>query len=326
MSRIMVSGAGGFVGGHLASRLADEGHEVTAVDVKPSSEWYQADVLRDKRVCIVPDMDLSDKFNATTVTKDHDEVYHLAADMGGMGFIESHKLDCSLSTLMDMHVIQGAVDGGVKKFFYSSSACVYPGYKQDVTDVVALKEEDAYPADPEDGYGWQKLYTERLLRHYHEETDLDVRIARYHNSYGPYGTWDGGREKAPAAICRKVARAKLDGASYLEVWGDGLQTRSFMFVDDCVEGSIRLMASDFSDPLNIGTSESVTINGLVDLVCDIAGVELERNHNLSAPQGVRGRNSDNTLAQDVLGWEPSIPLREGLEVTYDWIVSQMTGA
>lgn len=269
-------------------------------------------------------MDLRDRDACKFAVTGAEQIYHLAADMGGMGYIENHKLSCSLTTLMDMHILMEAVNAGTQRFFYSSSACVYPSYKQDVTNVVALKESDAYPADPEDGYGWQKLYTERLLRHYEEETDLEVRIARYHNSYGPDGTWEGGREKAPAAICRKVIAAKMRGEDSIEVWGDGEQTRSFMHVNDCVEGSIRLMESSFSSPLNVGTSEMVTINQLVDMVCEIGGVSLRKEHILDAPLGVRGRNSDNRLALEVLGWEPSMRLYDGLVNTYDWIERQMS--
>lgn len=323
MSKIVVTGAGGFLGGHLAIQLAKDGHSVFGADIKKLDDWYQPN-LQDMGIEVAAQMDLREKDACRFAVNKADEVYHLAADMGGMGYIESHKLSCSLSTLMDMHMLMEATDAGVGKFFYASSACCYPSHKQVDANVVALKESDAYPADPEDGYGWQKLYTERLLKHYGEETDLDVRIARYHNSYGPHGTWDGGREKAPAAICRKVIHAKKNGLDSIEVWGDGEQTRSFMFVDDCIEGSIRLMESSFSDPINIGTSEMVTINQLVDVVSDIAGVELRKDHKLDAPLGVRGRNSDNTLVKEVLGWEPSIPLRDGLEKTYDWIEKEMS--
>ncbi len=324
MGRIVVTGAGGFVGGHLATELASQGHEVFGADIKPKGQWYQAERLEDLGVMIAPEMDLRDRDNCKFALNGAEQVYHLAADMGGMGYIETHKLSCSLTTLMDMHMLLEATDARVRKFFYSSSACVYPAYRQDITDVVALKESDAYPADPEDGYGWQKLYTERLLRHFAEESDIEVRIARYHNSYGPDGTWDGGREKAPAAICRKVIDAKRNNLDSIEVWGDGEQTRSFMYVDDCVEGSIKLMESSYSDPLNVGRSEMVTVNQLVDMVCDIAGVELEKKHKLDAPLGVRGRNSDNALIQEVLGWEPSISLYSGLETTYAWIDQQMS--
>jgi GDP-D-mannose 3', 5'-epimerase len=252
-----------------------------------------------------------------------DTVFNLAADMGGMGFIEANKALCMLSVLVSTHVLVAARDAGVERVFYSSSACVYAAGKQDTPEVEPLREEDAYPAMPEDGYGWEKLFTERMCRHFSEDFGLVTRVARYHNVYGPHGTWDGGREKAPAAICRKVAMAELTGDHRIEIWGDGEQTRSFTYIDDCLEGTLRLTASDVAEPLNVGSDQLVTINQLVDIVESIAGITLKRNYKLDAPQGVRGRNSDNTLIQKELGWEPSISLREGLSRTYAWIHDQV---
>jgi nucleoside-diphosphate-sugar epimerase len=252
-------------------------------------------------------------------------VYNLAADMGGMGFIEYHRADCMLSVLISTHLLLAARDGGVERFFYASSACVYNAEKQGLSDVQPLKEEDAYPAMPEDGYGWEKLFTERMCRHFSDEFGLVTRVARYHNVYGPLGTWDGGREKAPAAICRKVAGAVLSGIHEIEIWGDGEQTRSFMYIDDCVEGTLRIMESDFGEPINLGSDRLVTINALVDIVESIAGVKLKRTYNLSAPMGVRGRNSDNALLRKVLAWEPQTSLEDGLEKTYGWIYDQLSG-
>jgi nucleoside-diphosphate-sugar epimerase len=252
-----------------------------------------------------------------------DVVFQLAADMGGMGFIENNKALCMLSVLTNTHMLIAARDAGVQRFFYSSSACVYNGDKQKSENVVPLKEEDAYPALPEDGYGWEKLFSERMNRHFEEDFGLQTRVARYHNVYGPFGTYDGGREKAPAAICRKVIQAKLSGRHEIEIWGNGNQTRSFMYVDDCVQGSLAIIESDIREPINLGSSELVTINQLVDIAEEIGGVRLERHYKLDAPKGVNGRNSDNTLIQKYLGWEPSIKLRDGLAKTYAWIEEQM---
>jgi nucleoside-diphosphate-sugar epimerase len=252
-----------------------------------------------------------------------DAVFQLAADMGGMGFIENNKALCMLSVLTNTHMLMAARQEGVRRFFYSSSACVYNGDKQKTPEVVALKEEDAYPAQPEDGYGWEKLFSERMCRHFHEDYGLETRVARFHNVYGPLGTWTGGREKAPAAISRKVLEAKHSGKHEIEIWGDGHQTRSFMYIDDCTKGVIDIFQSDILEPINLGSSELVTINQLVDLAEDIAGVKLNRNYNLSAPKGVNGRNSDNTLIHKYLGWEPSIRLRDGMEKTMAWIEEQM---
>jgi GDP-D-mannose 3',5'-epimerase len=311
----VVCGAGGFIGGHLVKGLLANGVKVVrAVDVKPLEDWYQttADVEN-------LSLDLKDKDNCLTATEGVSLVYQLAADMGGMGFIENNKALCMLSVLTNTHMLMAAQQSGVKRYFYSSSACVYNGEKQTNPDVVPLKEADAYPALPEDGYGWEKLFSERMCRHFEEDYGLLCRVARYHNVYGPHGTWNGGREKAPAAICRKVIEAKNSGNHEINIWGDGKQTRSFMYIDDCVKGSQMITESDIDEPINLGSSELVTINHLVDLAEDIAGIKLNRTYNLNAPKGVNGRNSDNTMIMDKLGWEPSIRLRDGLEKTYRWI-------
>ena len=260
------------------------------------------------------------------MTRGIDVVFQLAADMGGMGFIQNNKALCMLSVLVNTHMLMAARDSGVERFFYSSSACVYNAEKQKNADVVALKEEDAYPAMPEDGYGWEKLFSERMCRHFQEDFGLESRIARFHNVYGPYGTYDGGREKAPAAICRKVIEAKASGSNEIEIWGDGNQTRSFMYIDDCLWGTQAIMESDIQEPINLGSSELVTINQLVDVVEEIAGVKLRRTYKLDAPKGVNGRNSDNTKLRSYLGWEPSISLYEGMARTYEWIECQMMSA
>jgi nucleoside-diphosphate-sugar epimerase len=269
-------------------------------------------------------MDVSDSANCIKACEGATEVYNLAADMGGMGFIENNKALCMLSVLISTHMLEAARQAGVQRFFYSSSACVYAAGRQESPEVEPLRESDAYPAMPEDGYGWEKLFSERMARHYYEDFGLETRVARYHNVYGPYGTYAGGREKAPAAICRKVAAAILDGSEEIEIWGDGKQTRSFTYIDDCVEGTLRVSASDVREPLNVGSEQLVTINELVDMVEGIAGISLKRNYNLSAPQGVRGRNSDNTLIEDRLGWAPSVSLQDGLLQTYRWIFDEMS--
>jgi nucleoside-diphosphate-sugar epimerase len=314
-----VAGAGGFIGGHLVGRLlADGSTHVRAVDAKPIAEWHQVHRAAENLV-----LDLRQREECGLAAAGMDEIYNLAADMGGMGFIESNKALCMLSVLINTHLLQAALEAGASRYFYSSSACVYRASRQSDPEVLPLREEDAYPAEPEDGYGWEKLFGERLCRHFHEDFGLETRVARYHNVYGPYGTYDGGREKAPAAICRKVAEAKLSRAHQIEIWGDGRQTRSFTYIDDCLDGTLRLMDSDVRAPLNIGSSELVSINGLVDIVEDIAGIKTRRRHDLGAPQGVRGRNSDNTLVRAELGWEPSTSLRDGLERTYRWIYDEL---
>jgi GDP-D-mannose 3',5'-epimerase len=316
--KIVVCGGGGFIGGHLVADLLRQGKKIRSVDVKPFSEWFQMFPEAENL-----ELDLRDKNAGERAVADVDLVYNLAADMGGMGFIENNKALCMLTVLINTHLLMAAKDAGVKRFFYASSACAYAADKQTDPNVTALKEEDAYPAMPEDGYGWEKLFSERMCRHFREDFRIATRMARYHNVYGPHGTYDGGREKAPAAICRKVIEAKLSGKHEIEIWGDGKQTRSFMWIDDCVKGTQMIMNCDFVEPLNLGSSELVTINQLVDIVEDIAGLKLKRNYNLSAPKGVNGRNSDNTLIQKVFGWEPSTKLRDGLERTYRWIYGQM---
>jgi GDP-D-mannose 3', 5'-epimerase len=315
----VVCGAGGFIGGHLVKGLIANGVKVVrAVDVKPLEDWYQVTEGVENL-----SLDLKDKENCMTAADGVSLVYQLAADMGGMGFIENNKALCMLSVLTNTHMLMAAQAKGVKRFFYSSSACVYNGEKQTSPDVVALKESDAYPALPEDGYGWEKLFSERMCRHFEEDYGLVCRVARYHNVYGPQGTWNGGREKAPAAICRKVIEAKNSGVHEIDVWGDGKQTRSFMYIDDCVKGTEMIMESEIDEPINLGSSELVSINQLVDIVEDIAGIKLKRTYDLNAPKGVNGRNSDNTLIEEKLGWEPSIRLRDGLERTYRWIEQEI---
>ncbi|WP_298815297.1 NAD-dependent epimerase/dehydratase family protein [uncultured Chloroflexus sp.] len=316
--RILVTGAGGFIGGHLVKDLLKQEHDVVAVDIKPRKDWYQ--LFPEARNLV---LDLREREACRQAMQGVDWVYNLAADMGGMGFIENNKALCMLSVLINTHLLQSAAEIGIERFFFASSACVYAADKQTSPDNPGLKESDAYPAMPEDGYGWEKLFSERMCRHFREDFGLTTRIARYHNVYGPHGTFEGGREKAPAAICRKVIHAKLSGQREIEIWGDGQQTRSFMYIDDCVKGSQMIMSSEIVDPINLGSAEMVTINQLVDIVEEIAGVRLRRRYNLNAPQGVRGRSSDNTLIKQLLHWEPSTPLREGMEKTYAWIYDQM---
>src|ERR1700751_1990497 len=312
--KVAVCGAGGFIGGHLVKKLLDDGVDVIrAIDVKPLDEWYQVSDGVENLT-----LDLKDKENCHRAATGAEVIFQLAADMGGMGFIENNKALCMLSVLTNTHMLLAARDAGVQRFFYSSSACVYNGDKQKNPEVIPLKEEDAYPALPENGYGWEKLFSERMCHHFEEDFGLQCRIARYHNVYGPHGTWAGGREKAPAAICRKVLEAVSSGRDEIEIWGDGQQTRSFMYIDDCLLGTRLIMQSDIHEPLNLGSSELVSINQLVDIAERFAGVKLKRKYNLSAPKGVNGRNSDNTLIQARLGWEPSTRLRDGLRTTYQW--------
>ena len=317
--RIVVAGGGGFIGGHLVGRLLQEGRtNILAVDLKPLEEWHQVFPHVETR-CM--DLRLLDECQA--VAEGATEIYNLAADMGGMGFIENNKALCMLSVLINTHLLVAARDHGVRAFFYASSACVYPLGMQESPENPGLREADAYPALPEDGYGWEKLFSERMCRHFLEDFALRTRVARYHNVYGAHGTWSGGREKAPAAICRKVAEAKLSGRHEIDVWGDGEQTRSFMFIDDCLDGTLKIMRSDIDEPINLGSSEMVTINELVDIVEQIAGIKVDRRYLHDAPKGVRGRTSDNTMIRERLGWEPSMALAEGLETTYAWIYDQV---
>jgi GDP-D-mannose 3', 5'-epimerase len=319
MKKIVVAGAGGFIGGHLVKHLVKSGNHVRAVDIKPLNEWYQVCEDADNLI-----LDLRLKENCYQALNGHNEVFNLAADMGGMGFIEKNKAACMLSVLINTHLLMAARDCGLDRFFYASSACVYNATKQTDPDNPGLRESDAYPAMAEDGYGWEKLFSERMCRHFREDFGLATRVARFHNVYGPFGTYDGGREKAPAAICRKVIEAGITGNKEIVIWGDGLQTRSFMFIDDCIKGIMDIMYSDIIEPLNLGSSEMVSINGLVDIVEDIAGIKLERKYDPDAPKGVRGRNSENTLIRQYLGWEPSISLRKGMKRTYEWINEQLT--
>jgi GDP-D-mannose 3', 5'-epimerase len=317
---VLVTGAGGFIGGHLVGELRRLGYRrLRAVDVKPVDQWYQAFPDVDSLT-----LDLRDREACLTAAKGAREIYNLACDMGGMGFIETHKAECMISVLINTHMLMAARDMKTERFFYSSSACVYAADKQTRPDVAPLQESDAYPAMPEDGYGWEKLFSERMCRHFREDFGLETRIARYHNVYGPNGTYEGGREKAPAAMCRKVIAAQLSGADEIEVWGDGEQTRSFMYIDDCLHGTRALMASEVREPLNIGSDELVTINQLLDIVEVIAGKTVGRRYKLDAPKGVRGRCSDNTLIKQKLGWAPSVRLRDGMEKTYRWILEEMT--
>lgn len=318
-SKVLITGAGGFIGYHLVGFLKDRGYWVRGVDLKrPEFGETRADEFR---TC-----DLRDEANCESVTEGIDEVYGLAADMGGMGFISANHVQILRNNLLiNTHMLDAAERSGVKRYFFSSSACVYPEYRQEETDVLPLKEEDAYPAQPQDAYGWEKLVTERLCHHYDDETTMQTRVARFHNIYGPYGTWDGGREKVPAAFCRKVAQAKAKGERSIEIWGDGEQTRSFCHVDDCCEGIYRLMRSDHAEPLNIGQDRMVTINELADIVADAAGIEIQKVH-VSGPQGVRGRNSDNTKLRQVLDWTPTIDLEEGIAETYGWVEAQVLQA
>jgi nucleoside-diphosphate-sugar epimerase len=317
--KIVVCGGGGFIGGHLIADLARQGYRnLRAVDIKPFEEWYQCFPEVENL-----QLDLQDKPACENAVQGADIVYNLAADMGGMGFIENNRALCMLSVLINTHLLMAARKFGAERFFYASSACVYAADKQVSENVIPLKEADAYPAMPEDGYGWEKLFSERMCRHFREDFGVTTRVARYHNVYGPHGTYDGGREKAPAAICRKVIQAKLSGKHEIEIWGDGHQTRSFMYIDDCLKGTQAILNSNILEPINLGSSEVVTINGLVDIVEEIAGIKLKRSYNLKAPKGVNGRNSDNSLIQKYLQWEPDTRLREGMEKTYAWIHAEM---
>jgi GDP-D-mannose 3', 5'-epimerase len=314
--RVLVTGAGGFIGHHLVTRLKQEGYWVRGVDIKyPEYTDIDADEFEI--------LDLRRWDSCLQATRGVDEVYALAADMGGMGFISFHHAEILYNNaLINFHTLEAARVNGVRKYLYTSSACIYPEYLQDRADVTPLKEEDAYPAQPQDAYGWEKLIAERLIHHYEQDYGMETRTVRFHNIFGPYGTWDGGREKAPAALCRKIARAKLSGNPDVEIWGDGEQTRSFCYIDDCVEGLYRLMQSNYSEPLNLGQDRMVSINELADIIADVAEIPIEKRH-VDGPQGVRGRNSDNNRLREVLGWEPQISLEDGLKRTYDWIEAQV---
>jgi nucleoside-diphosphate-sugar epimerase len=319
---VLVAGAGGFIGGWLVRHLRENGFTaVRAVDIKPLDEWYQVSSDVDNRVA---DLRSLEACNEAVDGVAH--VYNLACDMGGMGFIEANRAACMISVLINTHLLMAGKDAGVRRHFLSSSACVYNIDLQQRPDVTALREEDAYPAMPEDGYGWEKLFSERMCRNFRDDFGIETRVARYHNVYGPHGTYDGGREKAPAAICRKVATAKFSAQHEIEIWGDGEQTRSFMYIDDCLLGTTKIMESDILEPINLGSAELVTINQLVDIVEDIAGVRLTRRYNVDAPKGVRGRNSDNTRILERLSWEPSTSLADGLDKTYAWIYDELAAS
>jgi len=317
---ILVTGAGGFIGGWIINDLLKQGYSnIRGVDIKPLANWYQKFEKVENR-----SLDLKDPVSTLAVTREIDTVYNLAADMGGMGFIEKNKALCMMSVLINANLLESSRLNGVNKYFFASSACVYNQSRQLHTENPGLKESDAYPADPEDGYGWEKLFSERMCRHFGEDFGLEIRIARFHNVYGPLGTFDGGREKAPAAVCRKVAEAVISGSREIQIWGDGEQTRSFTYIDDTVLGIQKLMESSYSAPINLGSSQMVTINHLVDIVENVAHIKLKRKYMLDAPKGVRGRNSENTLIKEVMGWEPKITLEFGLEKTYNWIFDELS--
>lgn len=316
--KYLVTGAGGFIGGHLVKKLLKQGHEITCVDIKPLEFWFQ-----NFDSCENYSLDLKDYNNCLMVTKNIDYIYNMACNMGGMGFIENNKAECMLSVLINTNLLRSCLINKVKKYFFSSSACVYNASKQSEVFVPGLKETDAYPADPEDGYGWEKLFSERMCRHFNEDFGLDVRIVRYHNVYGPIGTYDGGREKAPAALCRKIALAKMNNDKIIDIWGDGEQTRSFMFIEDCIKGTEKIFNSNSSDVFNLGSDEQVSINQMVSMIEKIAGYQVEKNYQLDKPKGVRGRSSDNSKLLNHIEWAPEIKLLEGLERTYKWIFDQL---
>jgi len=314
MSKILVCGAGGFIGGHLAMRLMEEGHELICADIKPKELWFQY-FEKNKNFSL----DLKDHNNCLKVSEEVDFVFNMACNMGGMGFIENNKAECMLSVLINTNMLRACLHHKIKKYFFSSSACVYNGTKQENNFIEGLKESDAYPAEPEDGYGWEKLFSERMCRHFTEDFGLDTKVARYHNVYGPLGTFDGGREKAPAALCRKIINAKLNKKNEIEVWGDGNQTRTFMYIDDCIEGTQKIFESKSNQVFNLGSDEQVSINQLIDIIEDIAAVKLKRKYLLDKPKGVRGRSSDNSKILKEINWAPSISLKSGIEKTYKWI-------
>ncbi len=316
MKKILITGAGGFIGHHLVKHLKKEGYWVRGVDIKEPS--YEKSIADEFLI-----LDLRTWENCLTATKGIDEVYALAADMGGMGFISSHHAEILYNnTLINYHSIEAARKNRVKKYLFTSSACIYPEYKQLDENVKPLKEDDAYPAQPQDAYGWEKLVTERLCQHYQEDYNFETRVVRFHNIFGPLGSWEGGREKAPAALCRKIAIAKMTGTNEIEIWGDGKQTRSFCYIDDCVEGICKIMNSNYNKPINLGQDRLISINELVDIISDIAKIKVTKKH-INGPQGVRGRNSDNTLLEKTIKWGPKITLENGLRETYNWIEEQI---
>ena len=316
--KILITGAGGFIGGHLVNRLIENGHEVKGVDIKPLEEWHQ--VSKESKN-FTRDMSLLE--NCMEMTDGMDEVINMACNMGGMGFIENNKALCMLSVLVNTHMLMACKKYKVKKYFFSSSACVYNAEKQKDPKITGLRETDAYPAMPEDGYGWEKLFSERMCRHFLEDYGLDVKVARYHNIYGPNGTYEGGREKAPAALCRKIIQAIFDSKDSIDVWGDGKQTRSFLYIDDCIDATLAFFNSSHHGPINIGSEEKVSINEMIEKIEEIADKKVKRNYQLDKPTGVRGRNSDNALIRSQLKWEPKFSLYQGLEKTYDWIYSEI---
>ena len=318
MKNILVTGAGGFIGGHLVKRLIDDGFQVVAADIKKLEDWFQ---LHDKSKNY--SFDLKDYDKCLKITPNIDGVFNMACNMGGMGFIENNKAECMISVLINTNLLRACIENKVKKYFYSSSACVYNVELQKDVYVKGLKEEDAYPALPEDGYGWEKLFSERMCRHFYEDFGLETRVARYHNVYGTLGTFDGGREKAPAAICRKVAEAKINNKKNIDIWGDGKQTRSFLFIDDCIEGTIKLFNSNCREPLNIGSDEQVSINELVDITEKIASIKLKRNYQFDKPKGVRGRSSNNEKMVKNLKWNYSFKLEDGIKITFEWIYKEL---
>jgi nucleoside-diphosphate-sugar epimerase len=318
MSKYLVCGAGGFIGGHLVKRLMEQDHEVVCADFKPLEYWYQI-FEKNKNYSL----DLKEYENCLLVSKGIDYVYNMACNMGGMGFIENNKAECMLSVLINTNMLRSCLKNNIKKYFFSSSACVYNAQKQKNTFVPGLKEDDAYPAEPEDGYGWEKLFSERMCRHFSEDFGLDTRVVRYHNVYGPLGTYDGGREKAPAAICRKIINAKLNNIDAVDVWGDGKQTRSFLYISDCLDGTEKIFSSSSQNVYNVGSSEQVSINQMIEIIESIAKVNLKKNYQLDKPKGVRGRSSDNSKINSEINWLPSVQLKSGLELTYKWIYDQV---
>ena len=318
MSKYLVCGAGGFIGGHLVKRLMDQGNDVVCADIKPTEYWFQYFEENQNY-----SLDLKEYENCLKVTEGIDFIYNMACNMGGMGFIENNKAECMLSVLINTNLLRACIQNKVSKYFFSSSACVYNGQKQKEIFVPGLKEADAYPAEPEDGYGWEKLFSERMCRHFTEDFGLETRVVRYHNVYGPLGTYDGGREKAPAALCRKIINAKMNDIDTIDVWGDGKQTRSFMYIDDCLDGTEKVFNSSKKEVYNVGSSEQVSINQMIDMIEEIAKVKLKRNFQLDKPKGVRGRSSDNTKIENEINWSPKINLKDGLEKTYKWIFDQI---
>ena len=319
--KVLIVGAGGFIGGHLVKRILENGNSVVATDIKPKEYWFQDfDTVENHY-----STDMKDISNCRKVTEGVDYVFNMACNMGGMGFIENNKAECMQSVLINTNLLIACNENKVQRYFFSSSACAYNKTKQQDVFIEGLKEEDAYPADPEDGYGWEKLFSERMCRHFMEDYGLEVRVARYHNIYGPYGTYDGGREKAPAALCRKVIQARKDDNDTIDVWGDGEQTRTFLYVDECVEGTLRLFESDYSEPVNIGSDEQVSINQMIGIIEGISGDEkFKKNYQLDKPKGVRGRSSNNDLVKKVLNWSYKMSLKDGLTKTYKWIESEMS--